>query len=100
MKKLISILCVVAVATMFAVAEQTAETTLSGKLGCGHCEYHVTKDCSAVFKTAEGKTYVIDNPTKEVMDARFDGNQVKVAGKVTEKDGVQHVQASKQELVK
>jgi len=100
MKKFIPVLCAVAVATAFAVAEQVAESTLSGKIGCGHCMFHVGKSCSAAFKTADGKTCVIDNASKEIMDARFDGGTVKVTGKVTEKDGVQHVQASKQELVK
>lgn len=100
MKKFVTTLCAVAVAAAFAVAEQAVETTLSGKLGCGHCEFHTGKTCSAAFKSADGKICIIDNATKEVMDARFDGGKVKVTGKTTEKDGVVHVQASKQELVK
>ncbi len=93
-------MCMVVVAAAFAVAEQASEKTLSGKMGCGHCQFHVGKSCSAAFKTADGKTCVIDNATTEIMDARFDGGTVKVTGTTTEKDGVVHVQASKQELVK
>ena len=52
------------------------------------------------MKTTDGKFYVIDNATKEVMDARVKGSDIKVAGTVTEKDGLYHVQATKQELVK
>ena len=84
-------------ASVFA-AEDSVE--LKGKLGCGHCEYHKAKSCAAAFKTEEGKIYIIDNATKEVMDARTKGGNINVAGKVTETDGVLHVQATKQELAK
>jgi hypothetical protein len=76
------------------------EVELAGKLGCGHCAYKTGKSCSAAFKTADGKVYVIENAEKSVMDARIKGGDIKVTGVVTEKDGVRHVHASKQELVK
>ena len=83
-----------------ASAWAAEEVELKGKLGCGHCEFHKATACAAGFKAADGKIYLIDNATKEVMDARVKGGQIKVTGKVSEKDGVLHVQASKQELVK
>lgn len=78
----------------------TNEVQLSGKLGCGHCGYHKTPHCTAAFKTDDGKIYVIDNASKDVMSARVKGGNVKVTGVVSEKDGVQHVQATQQELAK
>ena len=53
-----------------------------------------------MVKTADGKLYVIDNATPQVMEARDEGGKVAVTGTVTEKDGLAHVQATKQELTK
>lgn len=89
------------VAVALAVAARAAEEVeLTGKLGCGHCAYKVGSKCSAAFKTDDGKVYVIDNAEAEVMKARVKGTQIKVTGVVTEKNGVRHVQASRQELIK
>ncbi|MEI6085309.1 MAG: hypothetical protein WCS70_13560 [Verrucomicrobiota bacterium] len=96
MKKMIG-LCLLTAGLAFA-ADETVE--LKGKLGCGHCNYHKATSCAAAFKTADGKIYIIDNATKEVMDARTKGGSIAVTGTVSDKDGVAHVQATKQELTK
>jgi hypothetical protein len=98
MKQLLAILALTVATAAWTLAADEVE--LTGKLGCGHCEFHKTKSCAAAFKTKDGKTYVIANATKEITDARFDGGTVKVTGTVTEKDGLLTVQASKQELTK
>ena len=42
----------------------------------------------------------VDNATADVMTAREDGGTIAVTGTVTEKDGLAHVQATTQQLVK
>jgi hypothetical protein len=84
----------------FVKAWAADEMELTGKLGCGHCNYKVTKGCATAFQAADGKTYVLANPTDDVKKAKVAGGFVKVTGTVTEKDGVATVQASKQELTK
>lgn len=98
MKQHLAILALtVAVAAWTLAAD---EVELTGKLGCGHCAYKVTKGCATALQTADGKTYVLANPTDEIRKARFDSGTVKVTGTVTEKDGLLTVQASKQALTK
>ncbi len=97
-----SLLAVIAVGT-FALADDVKKSDaveLKGTLGCGHCTFHKTSSCAAMVKTADGKLYVIDNATPQVMEARDEGSKIVVTGTVTEKDGVAHVQATKQELTK
>jgi len=97
-----SLLAVIAVGT-FALADDVKKpdaVELKGTLGCGHCTFHKTSSCAAMVKTADGKLYVIDNATPQVMEARDEGSKIVVTGTVTEKDGVAHVQATKQELTK
>ena len=103
MKKwLYSLLAVIAAGTL-ALADDVKKpdtVELKGTLGCGHCTFHKTSSCAAVVKTADGKLYVIDNATPQVMEARDEGGKIAVTGTVTEKDGLAHVQATKQELTK
>ena len=74
-----------------AAEATTASTTISGELGCGHCNYEVGEGCSAAVKTADGTIYILDN-ADELFEKRFDGGSVEVVGVVSEKDGTQHVQ--------
>ncbi len=76
------------------------EVEIKGKIGCAHCMYHQGDSCAVGFKTADGKVYVLDKADKKLMDARFKGGEYKVTGKVTEKDGILVLAASKVELVK
>jgi hypothetical protein len=81
-------------------APKAKEVELSGALACGHCKYHIGDGCSAAFKTEDGKIYIIKDPSKEIMAARFKGGTVKVTGSVEEKDKLLYVTASKAELAK
>jgi len=97
-----SLLAVIAVGTL-ALADDVKKpdaVELKGTLGCGHCTFHKTSSCAAMVKTADGKLYVIDNATPQVMEARDEGGKIVITGTVIEKDGVAHVQATKQELTK
>ncbi len=69
------------------------EVTLAGTLGCGHCTYHVTTDCSPCIKTAAGSIYVIDGAGEgsELMDKRFDALAITVVGTVLGSDEPKHV---------
>ncbi len=81
-------------------ADKKNEVELKGKIGCAHCTYHKGTECGVGLKTADGKIYVLDKASDELMKARFKGGELKVKGTVTEKDGVLYVSASKAELVK
>ncbi len=103
MKKLLALIAAVVVASSFVWADEAQKPTtveLKGTLGCGHCAFHKTSSCAAALKTADGKIYVIDNATPAVMAAREDAVPAQVTGTVTEQNGILHVQATKQELVK
>jgi len=101
MKKWIySLLAVIAAGTLVLAddVKKPDAVELKGTLGCGHCTFHKTSSCAAVVKVADGKLYVIDNATPQVMEARDNGGKITVTGTVTEKDGLAHVQATKQDL--
>ena len=103
MKKLMALLMTVVAAGTLTWAAETptpASVELQGTLGCGHCTFHKTSSCAAALKVADGKIYVIDNATPAVMAAREDAAPAKVSGTVTEKNGILHIQATKQEMVK
>lgn len=80
-----------------ATEATTASTTVSGELGCGHCNYDVGEGCSAAVKTASGEIYILED-AQELFDKRFDGGTVEVAGTVVEKDGVHHMTVSSYEM--
>ena len=67
--------------------------TLAGTLGCGHCTYHVTPECSPCIKTAAGAVYVIDGAGEgsELMEKRFDTLEVAVVGTVTGSEEPKHI---------
>ena len=104
MKKLFGIMVAMAVATACVVwaddAKKSDEVTLQGKIGCGHCSYHVASSCAVSFKTADGKIYTLTKADKDLMDARTSDATLKVTGVVSEKDGKYFVDASKAEIVK
>lgn len=69
--------------------DATAQVDVEGKLGCGHCNYHVKDSCSLAMQAADGTVYLLEAGDRqdELMDARLDQPEVKVAGRVTEVDG-------------
>lgn len=69
--------------TEIASLPEGQEVTVSGKLGCGHCNYHVGTTCSAALQTADGGIYVLDvAEDSEWFQDRYDGLDLKVTGKV------------------
>lgn len=63
--------------------EEGAEITVAGKLGCGHCTYHVGEGCSAAIQTAEGSVFILDVAEEsEWFQNRFEGASLEVTGKV------------------
>jgi hypothetical protein len=101
-KRLLMAAVAVLVAAGVVVAGEAKkdEVELQGKIGCGHCNYHKGDGCSVGLKTGDGKIYLLDNASKELMDARFDGGKLQVKGTVTDKDGTLHVHASSTKLEK
>jgi hypothetical protein len=88
------------VAGLRAAEEAKKEVELQGKMGCGHCTYHQGDSCSVGFKAKDGKIYVLENADDKLMKQRFKGNEIKVKGTVTEKNGELLVKASSVEVVK
>ncbi len=69
--------------TELASMPEGQEVTISGKLGCGHCNYHVGTSCSAAVQTADGGIYVLDvAEDSEWFQNRYDGLDLKVTGTV------------------
>lgn len=69
--------------TELASMPEGQEVTITGKLGCGHCNYHVGTSCSAAVQTAEGGIYVLDvAEDSEWFENRYDGLDLKVTGTV------------------
>ena len=82
-------------------------TTLSGKLVCGKCVLHESKECENVLQVQkDGKTvnyYLAQNKvSKNFHDniCQNDGEQVTVTGKVSEKHGKNTIVASSIEAAK
>jgi hypothetical protein len=72
------------------------EVQLAGTLGCGHCVFHVTSECSPCVKTATGDVYVIDGVKEgsELWAKRLeDGVQIALSGSVlgATDDNLKHV---------
>jgi hypothetical protein len=69
--------------TELASMPEGQEVTVTGKLGCGHCNYHVGTSCSAAVQTADGGIYVLDvAEDSEWFQNRYDGLDLKVTGTV------------------
>ncbi len=67
---------------------KVAATTVSGTLGCGHCNYSVGEGCSAALKTADGKIYILDGVAHdaEAFTERMSQPEIKVTGVLAEGD--------------
>lgn len=84
-----------------SLASDSKGTTLSGKLVCGKCVLHESKECENVLQVQQdGKTvnyYLTQNKvSKKFHDniCQNDGEQVTVTGKVKEKGGKETIAAS------
>ncbi|NQU12323.1 hypothetical protein HQ590_16120 [bacterium] len=98
---LISAVALVAAAAVAMAGEvKTGEMELQGAIGCSHCSYHKGDGCAVGLKTTDGKIYILEKASAELMEVRMKGGELKVKGTVTEKDGVFYVDATSAELVK
>ena len=82
-------------------AEAVAEAaTYTGTIGCGHCTYHVTDECSPCMKTADGTVYVIESAADhdKLMGDRFSGKELTVVGTVEKSGDTMVLHASKVEI--
>ena len=74
------------------VDQDGSEVTLAGKLGCGHCTYHVGTSCSAAIQTAEGTVYILDvDEESETFQDRYSGRDLEVTGILSNKGDTHHV---------
>jgi hypothetical protein len=84
-------------ATEAAPATETAGTpvTLTGLVGCGHCNFQKTQHCSAAIQTASGEVVVIDGVTtdSEIWKLREENaKNCEVIGTVAKgEDGLNHI---------
>lgn len=75
-------------------AASAGEVQIAGLLGCGHCTFHVTPDCSPCVKTKAGDIYVIDGVGEDadLWEKRLEeGHQITVTGAVLGSDKLKHV---------
>lgn len=79
---------------------ELASVQVEGKLGCGHCDFHVKDVCSLAMKSTDGTVYLLEAGDRqdELMDKRLDGPQVAVTGNVTEVDGQKVITTESVEL--
>jgi len=66
-----------------------ASVTVAGKLGCGHCNFHVKDSCSLAMQVDDGTVYLLEAGDRqdELMEVRLDQPAVTVTGRVAEVDG-------------
>jgi len=82
-----------------ATAEM-ASIRVEGKLGCGHCNFHVKDSCSLAMEAADGTVYLLETGDRqdELMEARLDQPAVAVTGRVAEVDGQKVITTDSVEL--
>lgn len=71
-----------------------SEITLTGNMGCGHCNFQIGNSCAAAMKTADGNIVIFDGVSheSEMFQNRMDGAEVTVAGVVSyDETGVAHM---------
>lgn len=88
-------------------AADSKEVTLNGKLVCGKCTLHESKECENVLQVQQdGKNvnyYLTQNKASKNFHSNIcqnDGEQVTVTGKVKEKGGKETIAASSIEAAK
>jgi hypothetical protein len=68
---------------------ENRRVVLAGTYECGHCELHLTDECSPMLKTADGKIYpLLHNARVEALREAKCANGVEVSGLVRKIDGV------------
>lgn len=76
-------------------APAATPVTLTGLVGCGHCNFSKTEHCSAAIQTAGGEVYVIDGVTtdSELWKLREENaKNCEIVGMVSPgSDGLNHI---------
>ena len=80
-----------------AQTQAAGETvTLTGNVGCGHCNFGKTSECSSAIQTADGKVTVLDGvgTDSELWKIREENMKpAEVTGTIAQgPDGLQHMQ--------
>ncbi len=69
---------------------------LTGSVVCGHCDLKSVDNCQAVFKTADGKAYLlIENDMVEKMRSKQTDNGYKIETVVRSVDGTKYLDVEK-----
>ena len=72
------------------------KVTLTGSVACGHCDLEVMVDCGAVFKTADGKAYlIIETDLVEKMREKDTEKGYKIETVVRTVDGTKYLEVEK-----
>jgi hypothetical protein len=83
-------------ATETAPAGGAEVVTLTGNVGCGHCNFGKTSECSSAIQTADGTVTVIDGVSldSELWKLREENMKpAEVTGTIAQgPDGLQHIQ--------
>ena len=102
-RKLLGLLAAVAAATFVASAyAEDKTTTLEGKLQCSKCKLKETEECGNALVVKDGDKsvtyYLKDTGKKETYHVCNGEKDVKVTGKVVEKDGKKWIEDAKVEV--
>jgi len=78
-----------AAATTEGAPTELASVVMNGKIGCGHCTFHIGETCALAMEAEDGTVYMLEAGDQQaaLMDVRYDRPQVKVTGRVAEVDG-------------
>jgi hypothetical protein len=75
--------------------------SVSGTMGCGHCNYGVTPACSAALQTADGVVWILEevDEQSELFQQRKELGMVSVTGTAREEAGVHYLAVTAYETV-
>jgi hypothetical protein len=80
-----------------------APVTLTGLVGCGHCNFQKTERCSAAIQVASGEVYVIDGVTtdSEIWKLREENaKNCEVVGTVAKgEEGLNHIKMTSYKIL-
>jgi len=83
-------------ATQTPPAGEAQAVTLAGNVGCGHCNFGKTSECSSAIQTADGTVTVIDGVStdSELWKLREENMKpAEITGTIAQgPDGLQHIQ--------
>lgn len=81
-------------------AAELASVVMDGKIGCGHCTFHIGDTCSLAMEAEDGTVYLLEagDQQAELMDVRYDRPMAKVTGRVADVDGQKVIHTDSVEL--